>query len=94
MIRAPAILTDVPAPLLFLAGYDELEEACARRDTVGRRWSALLGGSETEVADFLAAPGSDRGLVAVDALPTAADLSGLDERGWLAFTRPVETLFG
>ncbi|MBS1884634.1 MAG: aldehyde dehydrogenase family protein [Actinobacteria bacterium] len=89
LIRAPALLAQVSTPVLFLATYTELEEALTRRDTVARRWSALLGGTAEEAARFLAAPGADRDFIAVGTCPTAADLEAPDADAWRTFTRPV-----
>ncbi|MBS1862225.1 MAG: aldehyde dehydrogenase family protein [Actinobacteria bacterium] len=94
LIRAPALLAHVSTPVLFLATYTEMEEALTRRDTVARRWSALLGGTAEEAARFLAAPGSDRDFIAVGTCPSAADLEAPDADAWRTFTRLVSGRVG
>jgi aldehyde dehydrogenase (NAD+) len=89
LIRAAALLAAVSTPVLFLATYTELDEALVRRDSVARRWSAFLGGTEKEGVRFLAARGSDRGFVAVGVHPGEAEVAVAAAPGWRSFTRAV-----
>lgn len=88
LVRAPAPLAEIRAPVLFLGAFEDLDEAIVRRDAIPHRWSAIFG-DDRSAARFLAAPGSARGVVGVGACPRETDLVGGDSWAWLRYARRV-----